>query len=158
MGDFLHQTYVSIGFTQLLLDQINQRYEGLVAELVEWLVKDRGDAIASGFVPAYRWMPLRPLPTEQGRMVGIPWPQVQELIREMLRRITGDEGLPEEGVDQLAKNQFWIDWWQVHRREQRWHRGLGPADAPPSFEMGRGTAGSSEGRAPSPTTPRQGAP
>ena len=50
------------------------------SELVEWLVKDRGDAIASGFVPAYRWMPLRPLPTEQGRMVGIPWPQVQELI------------------------------------------------------------------------------
>ena len=134
---FLRECYVADGFRELLLDQLDTGHEVLVAELVPWLGYDQQQASAKGFVMGYRRMPLRPMPGERGRMVGIPWPRVQELIREMLHRITGDAGLPEQGVDETTRNQFWLDWWRAHASQARWYRSGVPAAAPPRFEMKR---------------------
>lgn len=141
MPTLLRQFYVAEGFRDLLLDQVDADDSQLVAELVSWLARDRADAVANGFIFAYRQAPLRPLPGEEGRMVGIPWENVQAMIRDMLRRITGDVGLPEQGVDEFTRNQFWFDWWRAHDREAVWYRGEAPIAGTPRFEMQRGTGG-----------------
>jgi hypothetical protein len=138
MSQLLRQFYVAEGFRDLLLDQMGPQDPQLVAELVSWLARDRDDAVANGFVVVYRRPRLRPLPGEEPRLVAIPWENVQAMIREMLRRITGDVGLPEEGVEESTQNQFWFDWWRVHAREPKWYRGEAPVSAPPVFEMQRG--------------------
>lgn len=135
MSHFLKKTYLADGFRELLLDQIGPEQSKITAELIEWLVLDRGGAIARGFSPAYRRLPLRPLPDEQGTFVAIPWDQVQALIRELLRRITGERGPQEQGVDAIAMNTFWTDWWQLHSRQPRWYRSAPSGASPPVFHM-----------------------
>jgi len=137
MPRILRQWYVADGFQGILLDQLDRVGQGLVAELIEWLGYDQEQARARGFVFAYRRMPLRPVPGDQGRMWAIPWSGVQALIREMLRRITGDAGLPEQGMEEDLRNGFWIDWWRAHAHEARWYRNGRPQPAPPRFEMER---------------------
>ncbi len=135
MGQFLKQLYVADGFQDLLLDQIGPQQSQLVAELMEWLPIDREAAIAKGFSPAYRRIPLRPLPGEKGMMVAIPYPQVQALIRKLLRRITLQAGPDEGSAESAALNAFWIDWWQLHSSETRWYRSAPPKVKQPKFQM-----------------------
>jgi hypothetical protein len=141
MPDLLRRWYVALGFRDLLLDQLGPEEAPLVSELVAWLGMDERTAVARGFVRAFRRPLPRPLPGDAGPMVAIPWPSVQAMIREMLRRITGDAGLPEEGVEETVRNAFWRDWWSAHRDEARWYRDGGPAPGAPRFPMERGTAG-----------------
>ena len=134
----LREWYVAEGFRPLLLDQLDWDHEVLVAELIEWLGYDAEQARRRGFIPAYRRMPLRPLPGERGRMVSIPWPRVQAMIREMLRHITRDAGLPEEGVDENLRNGFWLDWWRAHAHQPKWYRDGKVRPLAPRFPMERG--------------------
>ncbi|HKI84734.1 MAG TPA: hypothetical protein VKA63_10420, partial [Candidatus Krumholzibacteria bacterium] len=104
----------------------------------QWLPIDRQAAIARGFSPAYRRIPLRPLPGDKGIMVAIPYDQVQALIRELLRRITLMAGEEEGRADSAALNAFWIDWWQLHSSEARWYRSAPSSVKQPKFKMESG--------------------
>ncbi len=138
LAQFLKQLYVAEGFRDLLLDQIGPGQSKLVAELIEWLAIDRKEAIARGFAPGYRRLPLRPLPGDKGAFVAIPWEPMQALIREVLRHITGQAGLGEEDATSVAKNAYWTDWWQLHSSQSRWYRSAPPKEKPPTFQMESG--------------------
>jgi hypothetical protein len=127
---FLRDVLLAGAYRDLLLDRWAERGgRANVAELIEWLHRDRDAAVAAGFDPVWRAYPLRPLPGDAGQLGSIPWDTAQQTLREMLRRATGEVGLPDEGVEPAVRDAFWAQWWDVHRAEPQWYRA---GAAPPS--------------------------
>ncbi len=137
---FIRELYVATGFRDLLMEQLGPSQRGIVGELMQWLRRDRQQAIDAGFEIAYRRESLRPLPDEKGELVAIPWPRAQSVIRQVLTQVTGDRGLEGSGANDDLLNSYWFDWWRIHQSDPEWHRGeVPPSDtvAPPRFKPER---------------------
>jgi hypothetical protein len=138
MATFLRDAYVAEGLRSLLLERLGPEQDQIVAELIEWLHKDQQAAQVDGFEFVHRRFPIRPRYQETGELMGIPWPAVKQLIRDMLETITNVEDLPEGGLSEDRLDAFWFDWWRFHASEPRWYRGAPPEDVqPPPFEIER---------------------
>lgn len=123
VASFLRELFLAAPFRDLVLEQMGPAQRGLVAELIEWLGKDQSAAVASGFQIAYRRLPLRPQPDDEGLMMAIPWYQVHDLIRELLYVLTGELGLGDREGPAAWLDASWQDWWRMHRDDPQWYRG-----------------------------------
>jgi hypothetical protein len=123
MGGWLRELYLAEGFRDLILDEIGPQESGLVAELIDWLYRTEGQARDGGLMLAYELRPLRSSPGgTDGQWVAIPWSEIQDLLRELLCRITGEPASAASCPGQVPEG-FWREWWAQHRDDPRWYRG-----------------------------------
>lgn len=134
--------YLERGIQDVVLDRLDRRHEGTVAELIALLAMPKEQAHAAGFAMAYR----SDVVDQPGvtRRVAIDWDRARAFLRQLLEHLTGAR--EPEGVAALspgAQASFWADWWATHRDDPRWSReGFATpgdaTDARPRFESLRG--------------------
>lgn len=139
LAALLRNLYLEREIRSLLLEQYGPQHSGVVSELVAWLGYSREQAIEHGFNFSYRLRPLRRVPGQEGPLAVIVWDSVQDLIRQLLRRITQVE-LVEAGLPPDARNRQWAQWWLNEREDARWYRGEAPASEVPRFVPERARA------------------
>ena len=138
LAPFLREAFLAAGYRDLLLARwVADGGRANVAELIEWLQRDRSSAVATGFDLFWRLTALRPLPGDAGQPSQIPWEGVQAMVRDMLRQATGDEAPPDNGTAPAEIDAAWAQWWDAHRAQPRWYR-HGAQPQPGRFTPERG--------------------
>jgi hypothetical protein len=122
VGGWVRELYVSVGARARVLEQLGVEQASLTAELMELLQEDRDGAIESGLNLSYFREPLVPRRDYEGQWVAIPWTRAQELILDVLDRITGIPSPADSRTQLVAALAFRRDWWASASRDPVWYR------------------------------------